>query len=61
MTYARTRKHYRAAKKEIEHNPVNGIFIPNRDKQKVAAAAGGVGAVLFVLGLLIGLLAGSND
>ncbi len=61
MTYARTRKHYRAAKKEIEHNPVNGVFIPNKDKQKIAAAASGVGAILFILGLLIGLLAGTND
>ena len=56
MTYARTRKHYRAAKKEIEHNPVKGIFIPNRDKQKVAVAAGVAGSILFVMGLLIGLV-----
>ena len=61
MTYARARKHYRAVKKEIEQNSPTGIFIPKRDKSKVAAAAGGVGAILFVLGLLIGLIAGSND
>ena len=60
MTYARTRKHYRAAKKEIEHNPTNGVFIPNKDKSKVAAAAGAAGVIIFIMGLLIGLVAGDN-
>ena len=60
MTYARTRKHYRAAKKEIEQNPANGVFIPNRDKSKVAAAAGAAGVIIFIMGLLIGLVAGDN-
>ena len=60
MTYVRTRKHYRAAKKEIEHNPVNGTFIANKDKPKVAVAAGVAGVMVFVMGLLIGLVAGDN-
>lgn len=60
MTYARTRKHYRAAKKEVQQNSLNGIFIPNRDKQKVAIAAGALGTVIFVMGLLIGLLASED-
>lgn len=61
MTYARTRRHYRAAKKEIDQNPTKGVFIPNKDKTKVAAAAGIAGGIVFVMGLLIGLVAGSND
>ena len=56
MNYARTRKHYRAAKKEVEQNPMNGIFIPNKDKNKLAAVAGGMASIVFLLGLMVGLL-----
>jgi hypothetical protein len=60
MTYARTRRHYRAAKKEVQQNPLNGIFIPNKDKHKLAAAAGALGVVVFTMGMLIGLLSAKD-
>lgn len=56
MNYARTRKHYRAARKEVEQNPLNGIFIPNKDKSKLAIIGGGLASLVFLLGLLLGLL-----
>lgn len=56
MNYARTRKHYRAARKEVEQNPLNGIFIPNKDKSKLAVITGGLASLVFLLGLLLGLL-----
>ena len=60
MAYARTKKHYRAAKKQIEQQPLNGIFIPNRDKSKLVIIAAATAFTLFVMGALIGFIAGKD-
>lgn len=57
MTYARPKRNYRAAKKQIEQSPARGTFVANKDKPKVAAFAAGIGVLLFLLGLLIGAVA----
>lgn len=59
MRYARPTRHYRVAEKQVQQNPYTykGTFIPNSDKTKLGIFAAGVGALLFVLGLLIGAVA----
>ena len=49
--------YYRVAEKQVQQNPYKGTFIPNGDKTKLGIFAAGVGALLFVLGLLIGAVA----
>lgn len=56
MAYARTKKHYRAAKKQVEQKPLNGIFIANRDKSKLAIISAALAITVFMMGLLIGIL-----
>ena len=55
MRYARPTRHYRVAEKQVQQNPYKGTF--NSDKTKLGIFAAGVGALLFVLGLLIGAVA----
>ena len=57
MRYARPTRHYRVVEKQVQQNPYKGTFIPNSDKTKLGIFAAGVGALLFVLGLLIGAVA----
>ncbi|MBQ7264570.1 MAG: hypothetical protein IJS61_00555 [Firmicutes bacterium] len=59
MTYARPKRNYRVAQKQVEQNnrALKGTFVPEKDKPKVALFAVGIGVLLFVLGLLIGALA----
>lgn len=56
MRYARPTRHYRVAEKQIEQSPLKGTYITNKDKPKIAAAAGVVGVLVFLLGLLLGVL-----
>lgn len=56
MRYARPTRHYRVAEQQAKQNSLNGIFISKKDKPKVAAAAGFVGVLVFMLGLLMGVL-----
>ncbi len=62
MTYARPKKHYRTVQKQVEQNKraVQGTFVPNKEKPKVAAFAAGLGATFFALGLLVGALANKD-
>ena len=57
MRYARPTRHYRVSVIYVYQNPYKGTFIPNSDKTKLGIFAAGVGALLFVLGLLIGAVA----
>ena len=57
MRNARHTWHYHVAEKQVQQNPYKGTFIPNGDKTKLGIFAAGVGALLFVLGLLIGAVA----
>ena len=43
--------------KKSSTSTYKGTFIPNSDKTKLGIFAAGVGALLFVLGLLIGAVA----
>lgn len=59
MRYARPRKHYRAAEQEAKAHVLKGTFIPDEDKPKVAVCAVGAAVLVFLLGLLTGVVA--ND
>lgn len=56
MRYARPSRHYRVATQQAKQNSLKGTFISKKDKPKLAAAAGFIGLLLFLLGLLIGVL-----
>lgn len=60
MAYARTRKHYRVAKKEAETAPNKGIFISNEHKKKGLIILSVFIAVVFVKGFLFGYIAGRD-
>lgn len=61
MRYARPVRHYRVAEKQVQQNPYKGTFIPNKDKARLGIFAAGIGALLFILGLLIGAVANNRD
>ncbi len=54
MRYARPTKHYRAAEQEAKAHSLNGVFVPDADKPKLAVCAAAVSVLVFLLGLLIG-------
>lgn len=58
---AKARRHYRAAKKQIEQESISGILIPDEKVLKVVTIA----VVLLILtgikGLIIGVLLGRGD
>jgi hypothetical protein len=56
MRYARPTRHYRVARQEAAQNTLKGTYIPNKDKPKMYGAAAVVGALVFLLGLLMGVL-----
>lgn len=56
MRYARPTRHYRVAKQQAEQNSLKGTFVPNSDKPKIIVAAGLVGVLVFLVGLLTGAL-----
>ncbi|MGN1318084.1 MAG: hypothetical protein ACI4VF_03645 [Lachnospirales bacterium] len=56
MRYARPRRHYRVAKQQIDQSPLRGTYISNKSKPKIYAAGGVIGLLIFLLGLLLGVL-----
>lgn len=56
MRYARPSRHYRVAGQQAKQNSLKGTFISKKDQPKLAAAAGFTGVLIFLLGLLIGVL-----
>ena len=56
MRYARPRRHYRVAQQEVKRDSLKGTFIPKKEKPKYMAVAGFVGVLVFLLGLLVGVL-----
>lgn len=55
------KKHYRAARKQVEANFPKGTFISNNDKQKLCLLGFGVLLLVFLKGLLLGYITGRND
>lgn len=55
------RKHYRAVKKQIDHSPAKGIFIPNKQKPKLILLGAGLLILAFLKGLLLGFISGKHD
>ena len=56
MRYARPNRHYRVGKQESKVNSLKGTFVSNNDKPKIAAACGLIGMLIFIIGLLTGVL-----
>lgn len=56
MRYARPSRHYRVAGKQAKKNSLNGTFVPKKDQPKIMVATGFVGVLIFLLGLLLGVL-----
>lgn len=55
------RKHYRAAKKQVEHKHEKGVFIPDKYKTKLIFAGVGLVILIFLKGLLVGYISGRHD
>lgn len=61
MAYARATKHYRAVQREVEQSPSKGIFIPNKQKNKVMLIGVGILVLAFLKGFLFGYILTRND
>ncbi len=60
MRYARPTKHYRAAEQEARAHSLNGVFVPDEEKPKLAVCAAALSVLVFLLGLLVGAAAGRD-
>lgn len=54
MSYAKHRKHYRVAKKNIESNSAKGLFIPCEYKNKLCVLAIVAFVLIFLKGIVMG-------
>lgn len=61
MSYARATKHYRAVQREVEQSPSKGIFIPNKQKNKVILISVGILILAFLKGFLFGYISSRNE
>ena len=59
---ARRSRHYRVAKREVETKPIpaNGVFIKKSQRPRIIAGIVIGGLILFIKGLLLGLLWGKK-
>lgn len=60
MAYARARKHYRVAEKEMDMVP-DGIFILDEDKTRIIIIAVIIMILVFIKGMIIGLSINQQD
>lgn len=56
-----SRKHYRAVQKKVEQSPANGIFVPNKQKNKLICLGVGIIVLSFLKGLLFGYIVGKEN
>lgn len=56
MRYAGSRRHYRVGKQQAQQNPLRGTYIPKKEMPKIYAAGGIIAVLVFLLGLLLGVL-----
>jgi hypothetical protein len=68
MDYTRPNRHYRKAGRMARRNAekkesrtLKGTFIPEEEKKKIFAMAGGVAVLSFALGFLIGCVIGIDE
>lgn len=54
MSYSKSRKHHRVAKKTIETNSAKGLFIPCQHKNKLCVLAIVVFVLVFIKGIMVG-------
>lgn len=55
------RKHYRAVQKKVEQSPANGIFIPNKEKNKIFIIAICILILAFLKGMFLGYLVSKSE
>jgi len=61
MSYAKTRRHHRVAKKSVENNSVKGILIPEEHKNRLCIFTVAFLTLIFIKGILVGFVLANNE